>query len=170
MEWWVYLLIFIALIFVAFVIYFSFLVPKKEKQKKLREQLKKHPNRVVVSPENVKLFTNFAFNQLPEQAPDEAYQNSGLYGFYVDAKMTAHDARYPIFLDVDQQDLWQGVQKTKQALNNHDARYEKVYEYLDLTNQKLENLKFFIIEDYNPNNYSFWNETLETDSKGFNTK
>jgi hypothetical protein len=84
--------------------------------------------------------------------------------------MTAHDARYPIFLDVDQQNLWQGVQKTKQALNNHDTRYEKVYEYLDLTNQKLENLKFFIIEDYNPNNYSFWNETLEIDSKGFNTK
>jgi hypothetical protein len=31
-------------------------------------------------------------------------------------------------------------------------------------------LKFFIIEDYNPENYSYWNETLETDVKGFNIK
>jgi len=170
MEWWVYLLIFIALIFVAFVIYFVFLVPRKENLKKQREQLKRHPNRVVDAPEKVKLFTNFAFNKLPEVAPDEAYRNSGLYGFYVDAKMTAHDSRYPIFIAVDQKDLWQGMQTTKKALNEHDPRYQNVYEYLELTNQKLENLKFFIIEDYNPDNYSYWNETLETDVKGFNIK
>jgi hypothetical protein len=47
------------------------------------------------------------------------------------------------------------MQTTKKALNDHDPRYQNVYEYLELTNQKLENLKFFIIEDYNPENYSY---------------
>jgi hypothetical protein len=170
MEWWIYLLVFLVLVFSVLVIYFSFIYPKKLQRKKLASDLIKRPNKVVVSPEDVKLFLSFKFNDLENVKPEPDYQESGVFGFYVDKPIFNQDDFYPIYLTKDETSIWHGIFKVKQELAKKNKKFKNVDAYLEKHRLKLENISFFIIQDYNLENFNYWTEILETNINGFNRK
>jgi len=170
MEWWVYLLLFLALLLTVVILYLSFLRPNKIRRRKLSQDLKRNPNKIVISPEDVKLFRCFKLSDLKNTKPEPEYFESGVYGFYVDDKINNSNDFYPIYLTYDEENIWKGILHTNQELLNHQKHFQNVFDYLEKNKQDLSKIKFFIIEDYNLENFDYWTEILETDIKGFNFK